>query len=146
MKSFQNRILAIAGLGLFAMCASARPAAAQSVQGSFTLPNEVRWQSARLPAGDYTFAMSSTAMPNQMIVTGPNGPAFVVTVASSKSDAGQQSFLIIERRGVSHFVRELYLAEIGLHLRYSVPNVPKEEVLAQGPASTEQVLVALAKK
>ena len=146
MKLFRNRILPIAALGLFAICANASQAAAQSVQGSFTLPNEVRWQSARLPAGDYAFSMNSTAMPNRMIVTGPNGPAFVLTVASSKSDAGQQSFLIIERRGVGRFVRELYLAEIGLHLRYSVPNVPKEEVLAQGPTSTEQVLVAMAGK
>ena len=146
MKSFQNRILAIATLGLLAICGSASQAAAQSVQGSFTLPNGVRWQSARLPAGDYTFSMKSMATPNQIIVRGPSGPAFVMTVASSKSDAGQQSFLIIERRGVGSFVRELYLAEIGLHLRYSVPNAPKEEVLAQGPAFTEQILVAMARK
>src|ERR1700740_3098994 len=54
MKSNRIRIFAYAVLGLFAICASARPAAAQAFKGSFTLPAEVRWQSAALPARDST--------------------------------------------------------------------------------------------
>jgi hypothetical protein len=38
------------------------------------------------------------------------------------------------------------LAELGLELRYQVPSIPKNErQLAQGPASTEHVLIAMAK-
>ena len=62
MKSF-NRILAIAGLGLFGICASAGQAAAQTVAGgSFTLSHEIRWQNVTLPAGDYTFSLNSASV------------------------------------------------------------------------------------
>lgn len=139
------RMFAAAAIAAIAICASATPAAAQNAfQGSFTLPNDVRWQSAMLPAGDYTFAMKSATIPNQIVVNGPGGNgSFIVTVATSKRVTGQASCLIIEHRSGSSFVRELYLADLGLHLRYSVPKVPKSErQLAQGPVTTEQVLVA----
>ena len=41
---------------------------------------------------------------------------------------------------------ELYLAPIGLRLKYSVPKRQKDQELAQGPATTEQVLVVMAGK
>jgi hypothetical protein len=38
------------------------------------------------------------------------------------------------------------LNEIGLQLRYTIPKFPKtERELAQGPTSSEQVLIAIAK-
>jgi hypothetical protein len=148
MKAQISRIFAIAAVGLFAVCVSASPASAQNAaQGRFTLSHEVRWQGAALPAGDYTFAMESTARPNKMIVTGPNGSVFELSKAISDRTTGQPSCLTLERRGGTSFVRELYLADLGMHFSYSVPEIPKNErQLAQGPASTEQVLVAMAKK
>jgi hypothetical protein len=54
--------------------------------------------------------------------------------------------LILERRDGTFFVSELDLTGMGLQLQYNVPKVPKNEnELAQGPASTEQILVAMAK-
>jgi hypothetical protein len=148
MKSFQNRILAVAGLGLFAICANAGQAAAQSrVQGSFTLSHEVRWQNANLPAGDYTFSLSSTARMTPMIVRGPKGAVFELASVISERNTNQPSVLILEERGGTSFVREMYLASIGMQLDYNVPKIPKnEKELAQGPGTTEQVLVAMAGK
>jgi hypothetical protein len=139
------RIFAAAAIAAIAICASATPAAAQNAfQGSFTLRSDVRWQGAMLPAGNYTFTMKSANIPAQIIVKGSNGnAAFVVTAATSKRVTNQGSCLLIERRGGSGFVRELYLADLGLHLRYGVPKIPKDEQqLAQGP-DTEPVLVAV---
>jgi hypothetical protein len=145
MKSLV-RIFAAAAIAAIAICASATPAAAQNAfQGSFTLPSDVRWQGAMLPAGDYTFTMKSAAVPAQIIVKGSNGnAAFVVTVATNTRVTGQGSCLVIEDRGGNGFVSELYLADIGLHLRYGVPKIPKSErQLAEGPGYTEPVLVAV---
>jgi hypothetical protein len=147
MKSFKNRVLAIAAVGLFAICASAIPAAAQNVcGGSFTLQQEVRWQGATFPAGDYTFSMKSVAAPSVITLHGPNGFAFVSAIVGDRDDISDRSVMTIEHRGGASVVRELYLAPIGLRLKYSVPKRQKDQELAQGPATTEQVLVAMARK
>jgi hypothetical protein len=147
MKSFQNRVLAIAAVGFFALCASAIPAAAQKAcAGSFTLQHEVRWQGARLPAGDYTFSMKSVAAPSVITLYGPDGFASVSAIGADKDRVSDRSTMTIEHRGGASMVRELYLAPIGLRLTYSVPKRQKDQKLAQGPATTEQVLVAMAAK
>lgn len=143
MKSHRIPILAMAVFGLIAFCTFANPAAAQGGrQGSFTLPNEVRWQGVVLPAGEYTFSLESTGLSAKVVVRGKNIGAFVMAIEASSSRTDQPSELIIERRSGSCFVRELYLAELGLHLRYSVPKAPKEQLLAQGPTTTERVLIS----
>jgi hypothetical protein len=147
MKSFQNRILAIVGLGVFAICASASQAAAQNAcAGSFTLPQDVSWQGAKLPAGDYTFSMASVAAPSRITLHGPNGFAFVSAIVADSDNVSDRSVMTIEHRGGISVVRDLYLAPIGLRLKYSVPKRQKDQELAQGPATTEQILVAMATK
>ncbi len=148
MKINFNRILAITAIALIGLCASAAPASAQNAfKGSFTLPDDVRWANASLPAGDYTFVLKSSSLPAQIVLQGPNGSVIIMTSATDQRNDGDSSNLTIERRGASRFVRDIYLADLGVHLRYSMPSLPKEQrELAQGPASTEQVLIAMAKK
>ena len=147
MKSLRNRVLAIAALGIATICANASPATAQvtAFKGSFTLPNEVRWQGATLPAGDYTFSLKSASGPDLIQLQGPKGGSFVVSLTASKDDVSDRSVMTIEHRAGMSIVRELYLAQIGLRLHYYVPKPAKDEQLAQGPVTTEQVLVAAAK-
>jgi len=144
MKTNFTRIIAIATLGLIAICASASSASAQNAfQGNFTLPNDVRWANAMLPAGDYTFSLSSTTMSGWVVLHGPNGAAFILTSVTDKRNEGNSSRLIIEHRGSISFVRSMYLADPGVELTYGAPKTPKNDVvLAQGPASVEQVLIA----
>jgi len=140
-----TRIFAIAAIGFASICAFVNPASAQNAfQGSFTLAHEIRWQSAVLPAGDYTFAMESTAM-RKMIVRGPNGATFELSSSTDRRTVEGPSVLILERRNGDFYVRELYMADRGLHVFYNVPKSPKsEKLLAQGPTS-ERVLIASAK-
>jgi hypothetical protein len=144
MKSTFCRILTIATLGLIAVCVSASAASAQNVfKGKFTLPEDVRWGDATLPAGDYSFSLKSVALPAQITLEGPNGGTFILTSSTDKRNAGDSSNLTIERRNGGRFVSKMYLADLGIELRYHVPSLPKnEQELAQGPASTEQVLIA----
>jgi hypothetical protein len=144
MKSNFSRILAIATLGFIAICASASSASAQNAfQGKFTLPNDVRWANATLPAGDYTFSLSSTTMSGRVFLQGPNGGAFIVPSVTDKRNEGDSSKLTIEHRGGISFVRSMYLADLGVELTYRAPQTPKKDVeLAKGPVSTEQVLIA----
>lgn len=144
MTSLRNRMLMTVALGLAAICASAVPSSAQTVcAGSFTLPNEVRWQGWTFPAGDYTFRMDSVAKPNRIALKGPNGSVFVSTIVADQAARDGQSSLTIVGRGSKAFVHDLYLAPIGLRLRYEIPKAPKEELLAQGPVTTEHILVAI---
>ena len=144
MKTNFNRIVVVATLVLIAICASARSASAQNAyQGKFTLPNDVRWANATLPAGDYTFSLSSTTMSGRVFLQGPNGGAFILTSATDQRNEGDSSKLTIEHRGGISFVRSMYLADLGVELTYRAPGLPKKDVeLAKGPASIEQVLIA----
>jgi hypothetical protein len=147
MKLLRTRILHIAGIGLLGVCAYPNQATAQNmVNGSFTLSHEIRWQSATLPAGDYTFSTPSLAGGEPLLVRGPKGASFQLPAVVSHNHSDRPSVLILERLGTTFFVREMDLNEIGLQLSYTVPKFPKtEHELAQGPTSTEQVLIAMAK-
>jgi hypothetical protein len=144
MKTKFTRIIAIATFGLIAICASASSASAQNAfQGKFTLPNDVRWANATLPAGDYTFSLSSSTMSGRVFLQRPNGGAFILTSVIDNRNEGDSSKLTIEHRGGTSFVRSMYLAELGVELTYSAPKTPKQDVeLAKGPVSTERVLIA----
>jgi hypothetical protein len=143
MKSLRNRVLVIAALALAAVCASAIPASAQGYKGSFTLTHAVRWQQAKLPAGDYSFEIRSLTMPATMTVKGPNGSQFVTAVVVDQK-ASDRSMLIVENRNGSFAISELRLANIGRVLHYATPKAPKDVELAQ--ITREQVLVALIAK
>jgi len=74
---------------------------------------------------------------------GPNGGAFILTSVIDERNEGDSSKLTIEHRGGTNFVRSMYLADLGVELTYRAPKTPKQDVvLAQGPASIEQILIA----
>ena len=147
MKTNRSRFLAVVAFGLLAIGACANTAAAQNrYEGSFTLPHEVRWEGRVMPAGDYTFSLNSVSPSAMLRVQGPNGATFIPTAGISDAATSQKSSLTIVHRRGTRFVEELYLAGLRVHLRYSVPKVPKEELLAQGPSTKESVLIAAAAK
>jgi hypothetical protein len=146
MKSTFNRILAIAALGLIAVCASASTASAQDVyKGKFTLPADARWDNATLPAGEYTFSLKSVALPTRIVVTGPNGSQFVITSSTNDKFIDAPSSLELERRNGAYFISEMYLADLHMQLNYRHKGQPKGTELAMGPLTIETVLIASAK-
>jgi len=143
MKKNLTHILAVLAIGLIALCASPNSVNAQDrFKGHFTLTNDVRWNGTELPAGEYSFTLSSTAVPAKILLHGPNGYMFVLTSSVSTKAVGENSSLTIERRGDSRYISDLYLADLGMELRYRAPKFA-ENVIAQGPASSEHVLVAV---
>jgi hypothetical protein len=146
MKNNLSRILAIVAIGLIALCAAPKQAAAQDAfKGSFTLTEDVRWANAFLPAGDYTFSLRSNSVPARILLHGPNGYAMILTSARSTRDTQGVSSLTVERRAGTRFVTDLYMADLGIDLRYQAPKLPHDQI-AQGPRETEKVLVAMATK
>jgi len=143
VKTNRIRTLVMAALGLFAAAALAGPAAAQNAcTGNFTLPNDVRWNGSVLPAGEYSFVLESASLPAKLELRGPNGAQILMSPGQSRRKDSQRSFMAIERRHGSGYVRELYLAPIGVHFFYHVPKPPKEELLAQETPTTEHVLIS----
>jgi len=143
VKSLRNRMLFIAVFALAAVCASAIPVSAQSAfKGSFTLPHEIQWQRATLPAGAYTFEIKSLNGPALMTVHGPNGAQFIAALVSNEKSS-EQSMLVVQQRGGKSVVSELYLAEVGRCLRYAVPKSREDAEIAQAPASAERIRVVV---
>jgi hypothetical protein len=73
--------LGVAALALGALATSGN---AQNVyQGKFTLPFETHWGGATLPAGDYTFTMSSAMSDYRLII---RGQVNAIIMATSTDD------------------------------------------------------------
>jgi hypothetical protein len=145
MKANSVRTLFMAALGLLAAATLAHPAAAQGVtacKGSFRLPKETRWEGRIFPEGDYTFSLESAAMPALIELRGPNVAQILISPSQARQHDSGQSFLAIEWRHGAGYVRELYLAPIGVHFFYLVPKIPKEELLARNTPSIERVLIS----
>lgn len=67
-------------------------------------------------------------------------------LVADSDDVSDRSVLTIEHHGGTSVVRELYLASVALRFKYAVAKAQKDQELAQGPVTTEQVLVAMAGK
>jgi hypothetical protein len=143
MKNHITHFVAIAVLGLVTFFAIPNRVQASPVfKGQFTLTSDVVWNGKELPAGNYDFSLDSTAMPARILLHGPNGYMFVLTSAASGKDRGETSSLTIERRNGTRFISDLYLAELGIDLRYRAPKLPNNEI-AQGPVTVEHIVVAM---
>jgi hypothetical protein len=78
------RKVGVAALALGALATSGN---AQNIyQGKFTLPFETHWGTATLPAGDYTFVMSSASSDYRLYIRGAQVNAIIQ--ATSTDDRG----------------------------------------------------------
>jgi hypothetical protein len=147
MKVKINRLFTVAAVGLFSVVASALPAAArEAAKGHFTLPCEVRWQGATLPAGDYTFSFESLAPQTPMVLTGPNGTIFELGYINTSEPSSRTSVLILERHMGVYVVREADLASLGIDIRYNVPKQLREDKELAQQTATDRILVAMVTK
>ena len=144
MKSFRLRSLALAAAGLlaastFVASASAQPSA--KCKGSFRLTDEVTWAGNSLPSGEYTYELkAASTWPAQFELRGPNGVVILLSGSITRQQDSEQSFLALERRNGSDYVRQMYLAPLGVHFYFSVPKPAKEELLAEN--SSRQIPVS----
>ena len=143
MKKNISRIVAITVLALVTFFAIPNRVQAQpAFKGEFTLTSDVIWNGTELPAGQYDFTLNSTAMPAKILLHGPNGYMFVLTSAVSGKQQGETSSLTVERRNGERYISSLYLADLGIDLRYRAPKL-NEKMIAQGPATVEHIAIAM---
>jgi hypothetical protein len=143
-----NRFFTVSAIAAFALVASTLPAAAQdAIRGSFKLSQEVKWQNATLPAGEYTFKMNSTSATAPVFINGPRGTIIELSHINSIPASDRQSVLVLENHGGTLFVREMDLASLGVQIRYSIPKAARTETqLAKESGSTERILIAMSTK
>ena len=80
LKVFTKVGLAALALGALATTGNAQNA----YQGKFTLPFETHWGSATLPAGDYTFTMSSARSSYAFYIRGEKVNAIIMATAADE--------------------------------------------------------------
>ena len=137
MKSLQ-RLAYAAVLTLSALNFAPSLASAQDAAGTFTLPHEVHWQNAVVPAGNYRFTIASGG-PSEMLTLrkiGGSGAGFMMLVVDTEvSKPSDVSELVMVPRPTGSFVSTMQLPEFGVTLHFAVP-AETREVAQTGAAST----------
>jgi hypothetical protein len=129
-----------------ALCWSAGLASAQSaIKGEFTLPFEARWGQAVLPAGEYSFDLASTRVPEVVQIRGEGKNVMIMAQGTSDIRTSENSALTVAQIGDVHVVRSLRLAPLGVTLHYA-PHKVQPQAVAQMPEHIEGVPVRVAVK
>lgn len=110
LRRFEILSLAILALVLAAQSASAQSAAA----GKFTLPNEVTWGQATLPAGDYSFTIGSVNGASMLALSSDTKPVALIMAQSHDAQSSGGNELIVKQGSV----RELRLPDLGYTFFY----------------------------
>jgi len=135
--SFAKTLVLVVG----ALCLSAGLATAQSaIKGEFTLPSEIHWGRAVLPAGQYSFDLTSMRAPEVIHVRGEGVNIVLMAQAVGDRPTPTDSALVLVRQGNNNVVRSLRLAPLGVSLYYAPPK-GERQLVAQVPGVTQSVPV-----
>jgi hypothetical protein len=115
---------------VIATCALTATVSAQpSFIGKFTLPHEVRWGLATLPAGEYFIRMDPSG---PVVVRGAKGDMTVFIKPPIVADSEQGGrYLIVTSQGNERTVRSLNLPEMGKSVIFAPLSKTEREVLAK---------------
>jgi len=132
MKSLRN-IAHTYVLSFAALALSAGSAGAQSARGVFTLPHEVSWQGASVPAGGYQFSLDAKGPSQLMTIRKLDGARVGFMLLVHKTGPAltgdQDRLLLISKEGKS-FVETMTLPYYGLTLHFTVPSERTAKQLA----------------
>jgi hypothetical protein len=136
MKTIRLAILTLA-IGAFAAAAIAQ----SGFIGRFTLPHQVRWGQAMLPAGEYSIDFSSIQSP--AIVRSMDGTisTFVFTGDTGDSQKGPSSLTLVTS-GNEWRVASVNLPRAGVSLVYSPVTQAERETLTKAKQIETVPLVA----
>ena len=134
--------VAIAALVLGALATSGK--AQQSIyQGKFTLPVETHWGSATLPAGDYTFTVSSAAAEYRLFINGQRSNFIIPTVTADNATPQHAQLNLVEIAD-KYTVETFDAPELGLTFTYWTPkqkrmpsNVAHQKATPQATPETQ---------
>jgi hypothetical protein len=110
------------GVAAFALGALATSGNAQNAyQGKFTLPTETHWESATLPAGDYTFAMSSAGSQYRLYIRGARVDAIIMPASTDDRAVADHAQLNLVDIADVQTVQTFDAPELGLTFFYLTP-------------------------
>ena len=94
---------------------------AQSIfHGQFTLPVETRWGTATLPAGDYTFTVSSASSEYRLYIYGQKTNAIIHTLTAENATSQHAQLNLVDIADV-YSVETFDAPELGLTFTYWTP-------------------------
>jgi hypothetical protein len=135
LKLLLSMLMAIC---MFSAAANAQP----RFVGKFTLPYEVRWGQAVLPAGNYFIRIESMAAPARIISEGGGRTVFMKPPILADSERGG-TYLIVTAQGNERRVRSLNLPEIGKSVIFTPLSKSERETVAKaGQLDTVSVITA----
>ena len=138
-----STLIRVLFLALAATVASVGLLSAEDPKGTFTLPFEVRWGTAVLPPGDFSFKVDNT---NYVItIRGENQAAMVISNERRIDNHAGTSALIVARYGKRCTVRALRLAEQKVVFSYPAPR-GERPMLAQAPELLQRIPILMASK
>jgi hypothetical protein len=108
--------LGVAALALGALATSG--SAQNAYQGKFTLPFETHWGNATLPAGDYTFAMSSASSQYRLYIRGAQVNAIIMATSTDDRAVADHAQLNLVDIADVQTVQTFDAPELGLTLVY----------------------------
>ena len=108
--------LGAAALALGALATSGN--AQNAYQGKFTLPFETHWGNATLPAGDYTFAMSSASSQYRLYIRGAQVNAIIMAASTDDRAVADHAQLNLVDIADVQTVQTFDAPELGLTLVY----------------------------
>ena len=131
----------MAALVLGAMATSGK---AQSIyHGQFTLPVETRWGNATLPAGDYTFTVSSASSQYRLYIYGQKTNAIIHTLTAENATSRNAQLNLVDIADV-YSVETFDAPELGLTFTYWTPTQKhmsskeaRQKAVPQAPPATK---------
>jgi len=130
---------------LIATCGFTAAANAQpSFEGKFTLPYEVRWNHAVLPAGEYAIQADSKETPAVLRSTSSNKSVYTGAPIIGNAEKGA-ACLTVTIRGHERRVRSLNLPQIGVSLIFDPLTKTEREMFAKA-GQIDSVPVVTAQK
>jgi hypothetical protein len=93
--------------------------------GEFKLTHDVRWQNAKVPAGDYEFTYDADGASGVLTLSKMNGPRAGFIFLVSDTDEAKllgENQLVIEKWSDGSYVKTMQLAEWGMTLNFTIPS------------------------
>ncbi|MFZ0320502.1 MAG: hypothetical protein WAL56_15375 [Candidatus Sulfotelmatobacter sp.] len=138
MKSIRNFAYA-AVLTFSALNFAPSLASAQGEGGSFTLPHQVTWQNALVPAGEYRFSLQPMGPSEMLTLTKSTGkPAsFMLYAKDIDVDAGSETARLVIQKSKSgtSYVSAMDLPQFEVTLHFAAPANSGKEVAEMRTAS-----------
>jgi len=137
MSSFHKYIhaalLAFTTLTIAPSLASAQ----ETPRGKFTLPHEVHWQEAVVPAGDYQFSFESDGIHVLWLhkLTGPRTSFMFLVRDQDVAKAADLSRIVLQSSPAGSYVSTMQLPEFGMTLRFAVPSSRMEKQIAKATST-----------